>query len=456
MALTPITPQMLKDAGRIASTPLNPTDLLLVWQNGAMVVVDAADVGGGGGSQPAATYADKLIIIGDSLSNGYLSGGELYSWPNVMCQQLGWELVNNAAINYSGYIPATVQPFIGRIATDIPADYDGHVIMHGAVNDILPSNGSFGLLGGSDTTKIFAACEEAVHAVLARSADLVLWILIPYVFNTSPEAITNAAGIKYAQGRVAQRTVYTRLKHTYGDRLRIIDAERDFTQIVNADYTENTVDSIHSTPVGHSVFARYVASVITDDQLLTQRSPLYSVDFSTLAAGGLDGKDGWSVKSGSYVLSGAGLTVDAVFSSHINGATRATPTLARSVRALVDGQIVLHWRRQSSAGFSLWTFGTDSILSGWNFGKIDGTSVTIYPPNPQGLLTDGTYWIELEQDGGFLNARVWLEGGARPVQPLATHKITAAEAIAYPLLGSVGLVGTSSTPAVVKQLIIYD
>ena len=48
MALTPITPQMLKDAGRIASLPLNPTDLLLVWQNGAMVVVDASDVGGGG------------------------------------------------------------------------------------------------------------------------------------------------------------------------------------------------------------------------------------------------------------------------------------------------------------------------------------------------------------------------------------------------------------------------
>jgi hypothetical protein len=280
--------------------------------------------------------------------------------------------------------------------------------------------------------------------------------LIPYVFNTSPEAATNAAGIKYAQGRVAQRTVYTRLKHTYGDRLRIIDAERDFTQIVNADYTENTVDSIHPTPVGHSVFARYVASVITDDQLLTQRSPLYSVDFSTLAAGDLQGKDGWSVESGSYVLSGAGLTVDAVFSSHANGATRATPALARSVRALVDGQIVLHWRRQGATGFSIWTAGTGSTVSVWNFGKIDGATVAIYPPNPQGSLTDGNYWIELEQDGGFLNARVWLEGGTRPAQPLATHKITPAEGVAYPLLGSVGLVCTTVTPAVVKQLIIYE
>ena len=401
-------------------------------------------------------YANKLIVIGDSLSNGYLSGSLLYSWPNVMCQLLGWQLVNNAAINYSGYIPTTASPFIGRIAADIPADYNGHVIMHGAVNDILPSNGLLGLLGGSDTTKIFAACEEAVHAVLARSADLVLWILIPYVFNTSLEAITNAAGIKYAQGRVAQRTVYTRLKHTYGDRLRIIDAERDFTQIVNADYTENTVDSIHSSPVGHSIFARYVASVITDDLLLTQRDAVYSVDFSTLAAGGLNGKDGWSVKSGSYVLSGAGLTVDAVFSSHANGATRATPALARSVRALVDGQIVLHWRRQSSAGFSIWTFGSGSTVVGWNFGTITGTdTVVIYPPNPQATIADGNYWIELEQDGGFLNARIWAEGGARPALPLATQKITPAEAVAYPLLGSVGLVGTSSTPAIVKQLLIY-
>lgn len=407
-------------------------------------------------SDVLSVYAKKLIVIGDSLSNGYLSGGLLYSWPNVMCQLLGWQLVNNAAINYSGYIPTTASPFIGRIAADIPADYDGHVIMHGAVNDILPSNGSFGLLGGSDTTKIFAACEEAVHAVLARSDDLVLWVLIPYIFNTSPEAATNAAGIKYAQGRVAQRTVYTRLKHTYGDRLRIIDAERDFTQIVNADYTENTVDSIHPTPVGHSVFARYVAAVLSGDDMLTQRSPLYSVDFSTLAAGDLQGKDGWSVESGSYVLSGAGLTVDAVFSSHANGATRATPALARSVRALVDGQIVLHWRRQSSAGFSIWTVGSGATVTAWNFGKIDGATVTIYPPNPQGSLSDGNYWIELEQDGGFLNARVWAEGGARPVQPLATQKITPTEAVAYPLLGSVGLVGTSSTPAVVKQLIIYE
>ena len=400
-------------------------------------------------------YANKLIVIGDSLSNGYLSGGLLYSWPNVMCQLLGWQLVNNAAINYSGYIPTTTTPFIGRIATDIPADYDGHVIMHGALNDILPSNGSFGLLGGSDTTKIFAACEEAVHAVLARSDDLVLWVLIPYVFNTSPEAATNAAGIKYAQGRVAQRAVYTRLKHTYGERLRLIDAERDFTQIVNADYTENTVDNIHSSPVGHSIFARYVASVITDDQLLTQRSPLYSVDFLTLAAGDLQGKDGWSVESGSYVLSGAGLTVDAVFSSHTNGASHTTPAGARSVRALVDGQIVLHWRRQSSAGFSIWTVGSGATVTAWNFGRIDGATVTIYPPNPQATIADGNYWLELEQDGGFLNARIWAEGDTRPPLPLATQKITPAEAVAYPLLGSVGLVGTSSTPAIVKQLLIY-
>lgn len=407
-------------------------------------------------SQPAATYADKLIIIGDSLSNGYLSGGELYSWPNVMCQLLGWELIENAAINYSGYIPTTTSPFIGRIAADIPADYDGHVIMHGAVNDILPANGVLGLLGDSDTTKIFAACEEAVHAVLARSDDLVLWILIPYVFNTSPEAITNAAGIKYAQGRVAQRTAYNRLKHTYGERLHLIDAERDFTQIVSADYAINTVDNIHQSPVGHSIFARYVASVITDDQLLTQRDAVYSVDFSTLAAGDLQGKDGWSVESGSYVLSGAGLTVDAVFSSHANGATRATPALARSVRALVDGQIVLHWRRQGAAGFSIWTVGSGATVTAWNFGRIDGATVTIYPPNPQATIADGNYWIELEQDGGFLNARIWAEGGARPALPLATQKITPAEAVAYPLLGSVGLVGTSSTPAVVKQLIAYD
>jgi len=408
-------------------------------------------------SDVLSVYAKKLIVIGDSLSNGYLSGGLLYSWPNVMCQLLGWQLVNNAAINYSGYIPTTASPFIGRIAADIPADYDGHVIMHGAVNDILPSNGSFGLLGGSDTTKIFAACEEAVHAVLARSDDLVLWVLIPYVFNTSPEAATNAAGIKYAQGRVAQRTVYTRLKHTYGDRLRIIDAERDFTQIVNADYTENTVDSIHPTPVGHSVFARYVASVITDDQLLTQRSPLYSVDFSTLAAGDLQGKDGWSVESGSYVLSGAGLTVDAVFSSHANGATRATPPNSRTVRALIDGKAIIKWRQQSSKGFGIWLFGDngDTAIRGWNFGTIDGTSnVFIYPPNGR-LLTDGVYWLELQQDGGYLHARVWAENSTRPTQPSATQIIIPAEAENYPLLGSVSIVGTSSDTALVKQLEIY-
>ena len=61
MALTPITPQMLKDAGRVASTPLNSTDLLLVWQNGAMVVVDAADVGGGSQVRQAATITTASL-----------------------------------------------------------------------------------------------------------------------------------------------------------------------------------------------------------------------------------------------------------------------------------------------------------------------------------------------------------------------------------------------------------
>lgn len=407
-------------------------------------------------SPPPQDYAKKLIIIGDSLSNGYLAGGVLYSWPNVMCQQLDWELVGNAAINFSGYTPDTTDPFIDRINADIPADYDGHVIMHGAINDVAPADSELGLLGDGDAAKILGACEEAVHAVLALSDALVLWILIPYIFNTTPEAVTNTAGLKYAQGRVAQRTVYNRLKHTYGDRLRIIDAERDFTQIVNADYAGNTVDGLHPSPTGHAIFARYVASAITDDPLLTQRDSVYSVDFSTLAAGGLNGKDGWSVESGSYVLSAAGLTVDAIFSSHANGAIRATPASARSVRALVDGQIILHWRRQGSAGFSIWTVGSGATVNAWNFGTIAGTStVVIYPPNPQATISDGAYWIELEQDGGFLNARVWAEGGTRPALPLATHKITATEAQAYPLIGSVGLVSTSATPAVVKQITIF-
>lgn len=373
-----------------------------------------------------------------------------------MCQLLGWELTNNAAINFSGYVPTTAQPYLSRINTNIPLGYDGHVIMHGAINDIIPANGLLGLLGDGDTSKIFGACDEAINAVFGRSDNLVLWILIPYLFGGSIESLTGAAGIKYTQGRALQRTVYTRLKHKYGDRLRLIDAERDFTPTINADYSSNTVDDLHPSPIGHSQFARYIASVLTDDPLITQREPVYSVDFSTLPSGNLNGKDGWLVESGSYVLSGAGLAVDAIFSSNPNGALRATPTDARSVRALVDGQIILHWRRQSSDGFSLWTFGIDSILSGWNFGKIDGTSVTIYPPNPQGPIADGTYWFELEQDGGYLNARVWLEGSARPTQPLAVRKITPTEATDTPLIGSVGLVGTSSTPAIVKQLIIYS
>lgn len=76
MALTPITPQILKDAGRVASTPLNPTDLLLVWQDGAMVVVDAADVGGSQVRQTAtittASLAPNTSAVGTiDLGRGY-------------------------------------------------------------------------------------------------------------------------------------------------------------------------------------------------------------------------------------------------------------------------------------------------------------------------------------------------------------------------------------------------
>lgn len=76
MALTPITPQMLKDAGRVASTPLNPTDLLLVWQGGAMVVVGASDVGGSQVRQTAtittASLAPNTSAVGTiNLGRGY-------------------------------------------------------------------------------------------------------------------------------------------------------------------------------------------------------------------------------------------------------------------------------------------------------------------------------------------------------------------------------------------------
>ena len=76
MALTPITPQMLKDAGRVASTPLNPTDLLLVWQNGEMVVVDASNVGGSQARQTAtittASLAPNASEVGTiDLGRGY-------------------------------------------------------------------------------------------------------------------------------------------------------------------------------------------------------------------------------------------------------------------------------------------------------------------------------------------------------------------------------------------------
>lgn len=76
MALTPITPQMLKDAGRVASTPLNPTDLLLVWQNGEMVVVDASNVGGSQARQAAtittASLAPNTSAVGTiDLGRGY-------------------------------------------------------------------------------------------------------------------------------------------------------------------------------------------------------------------------------------------------------------------------------------------------------------------------------------------------------------------------------------------------
>ena len=66
MALTPITPQMLKDAGRVASTPLNATDLLLVWQNGTMVVVDASDVGGGSQVRQTATITTASLALNTS------------------------------------------------------------------------------------------------------------------------------------------------------------------------------------------------------------------------------------------------------------------------------------------------------------------------------------------------------------------------------------------------------
>lgn len=77
MALTPITPQMLKDAGRVAQLPLAPTDLVIIWQSGAMVVADASDVGGGSQVRQTArittaSLASQATQIGTvALGKGY-------------------------------------------------------------------------------------------------------------------------------------------------------------------------------------------------------------------------------------------------------------------------------------------------------------------------------------------------------------------------------------------------
>ena len=82
MALTPITPQMLKDAGRIASTPLNADDLLLVWQNGTMVVVDASDVGGGSQVRQTATITTASLAPNTS-AVGTIDLGRGYRLLNI-------------------------------------------------------------------------------------------------------------------------------------------------------------------------------------------------------------------------------------------------------------------------------------------------------------------------------------------------------------------------------------
>lgn len=398
-------------------------------------------------------YSKKIIVIADSLSNGYLSGGLEYAWPKVTADLLGFDLVNGA-LNFSGYTPLTTQPYITRINT-IPSDYDGYVIMHGALNDAIPSDAELGLLGDGDVTRLYGAIEEAYLAVLNRSPDLVLYALIPHT-GTLNENTNTSDGWTYKQGRSAQRTVYQKLKNEYGDRIRLIDAERDFTP--NTLLSGALVDGLHPTPFGHTLLGRYVAAQLSNDPMLNIRDLAYSVDFSALSAGNLAGQDGWSVESGSYVIGASGLTVNAVFSSHANGATHATPAGSRTVRALVDGEAIIKWRQQGGGGFAVWTFGnTDGVsaVEGWNFGTIDGASVVIYPPNPQGALTDSNYWLELNQDGGYLNARVWAENATRPVLPSATHVITAAEANNYPLVGSISIVGTSADPVVIKRLEVY-
>lgn len=397
-------------------------------------------------------YANKLIVIADSLSNGYLSGGLEYAWPKVTTDLLGFDLVNGA-LNFSGYTPATTQPYITRINT-IPSDYDGYVIMHGGLNDAIPANADLGLLGDGVASNLYGAIEQAFVAVLERSVSLCLYVMIPHTGSLN-ENTTTSDGWTYKQGRAAQRSVYQKLKNQYGDRIRLIDAERDFT--VNTLLSGALVDGQHPTPFGHTLLGRYVAAQLSNDPMLNIRDLAYSVDFSALSAGNLAGQDGWSVESGSYVIGASGLTVNAVFSSHANGATHPTPPNSRTVRALIDGKAIIKWRQQSSKGFGIWLFGDngDTAILGWNFGTIDGTSnVFIYPPNGR-LLTDGVYWLELQQDGGYLHARVWAENSTRPTQPSATHIIIPAEAENYPLLGSVSIVGTSSDTALVKQLEIY-
>ena len=381
----------------------------------------------------------ELIGIGDSITYGDQVGGPAGSWLGQLARTRGWQPVVNAGVNGSTLARGGTAPMVDRWSQAVPAGYGGHVTLFGGTNDYdqdLP----LGVPGGTDPATIHGALLVMGRALLDRG-PLTLHFLTPLWRGDAGRTEgtrRGTPGYTLEQVRQAIRTVGAQLARERPGRVSVIDLGHELWDAAqSAAYMG--ADLLHPNAAGHALMAQHLAARLD----VADASTTDPFDLRSLADGSVHGIEGWQVLSGSGVMAGGALTVDADFLDgpgviHLVG----TPRPVR-VRALVGENTILKafLDAETNRSIGAWLFEGKPF-----FGEIDGSSVDTWHTGAP--LPAGHCWIEIERVGGTLSLRAWPENGVRPVAATYSRADIALDADA------IGFADTGTDDAHIKQIIL--
>ncbi|GGR34178.1 SGNH/GDSL hydrolase family protein [Deinococcus ruber] len=375
---------------------------------------------GGGSTAPATT--PELIVVSDSIGNGYISAGggsHVATWPAQLAAIRIWTL-SNASIDGSTLATGTgsSNPMATRALTAVLAGYTGHVALMGGINDY-GTNLPLGAPGSTDSTTVYGALLVTARGILGRSSTLTLHLITP--LRCANEGTLNSAGYTPEMLRQAVRDVAMQVAREFPGQVQLLDAGRDLYDYMAAGSAYMEAAGTHPLAAGYTLMAQHFAMQFSG---VNGTVAGYSRVFSTLTAGTLDGQDGWAVSGGTATVSSSGVSVGADYAavarSTLHTLPSGTTTVAlRSAITTATGQgIVLRAFHRLSDDRAICAWTVSGKLDG---GILQGSTVSSWI-GASGPILPSDAWIEVKRTGGQIEFRVWdAVSGSRPSSATYTH-----------------------------------